>query len=118
MIKLKNARQGSERIFSTIDHIFALHVLISLSQRNRKKLYCGFIDLKRAFDYVLWSGFLFKIQQFHITGKCFNVIKSIYDNIKSCVSVNDVMSNFFESNIGVRQGENLSPFLFAVFLND
>ena len=42
----------------------------------------------------------------------------MYDNIKSCVSVNGVMSNFFESNIGVRQGENLSPFLFAVFLND
>ena len=53
-----------------------------------------------------------------MTGKCFNVIKSMYDNIKSCVSVNGVMSNLFESNIGVRQGENLSPFLFAVFLND
>ena len=42
----------------------------------------------------------------------------MYDNIKSCVSVNGVTSSFFDSNIGVRQWENLSPFLFAVFLND
>ena len=62
--------------------------------------------------------FCLKTQQFNITGKCFNVIKSMYDNIKSCVSVNGVMSNLFERNIGVRLGENLSPFLFAVFLND
>ena len=55
---------------------------------------------------------------FDITGKCYNVIKSMYDNIKFCVSVNGVTSSFFDSNIGVRQGENLSSFLFAVFLND
>ena len=61
---------------------------------------------------------MFKIKQFNITGKCFYVIKIMYYNIKSCVSLNGVMSNFFESNIGGRQGENLSPFLFDVFLND
>ena len=34
------------------------------------------------------------------------------------MSVNGATSSFFESNIGVRHGVNLSPFLFAVFLND
>ena len=116
--KIKECQAGFRKNFSTVDHIFALHVLVSLSQRNRKKLFCGFIDLKRAFDSVWRSGLLFKIKQFNITGKCFNVIKIMYDNIKYCVSLNGVMSNFFESNNGVRQGENLSPFHFAVFLND
>ena len=42
----------------------------------------------------------------------------MYDGITSCVSVNGVSSDYFPSNIGVRQGENLSPFLFTIFLND
>ena len=42
----------------------------------------------------------------------------MYDNIKSCINVNGSISEFFISNSGVRQGENLSPFLFALFIND
>ncbi|KAL5013090.1 hypothetical protein ScPMuIL_011641 [Solemya velum] len=54
----------------------------------------------------------------HITGKIFNVMHNLYRSSKSCVRNGDEMSEFFNSNIGVKQGENLSPFLFALFLND
>ena len=54
----------------------------------------------------------------HINGRFLNVIKNLYHNIKSCVTVNDERSPFFESYCGVRQGENLSPVLFSLFLND
>ena len=37
---------------------------------------------------------------------------------KSCVSFNGDQSGFFPCLRGVRQGENLSPVLFAIFLND
>ena len=42
----------------------------------------------------------------------------MYANIKSCVSNDGMMSDFFSSGVGVRQGENLSPILFALFVND
>ena len=42
----------------------------------------------------------------------------MYNNIKSCVSTNGNISEYFLSVNGVRQGENLSPFLFALFIND
>lgn len=38
--------------------------------------------------------------------------------IKSCVSFNGNQSEIFQSFRGVRQGENLAPVLFALFLND
>lgn len=41
-----------------------------------------------------------------------------YQGIKSCVPFNGNQSEFFQSFRGVIQGENLSPVLFALFLND
>jgi hypothetical protein len=42
----------------------------------------------------------------------------MYKNAKSCVRDGFNCSDFFPSNIGVRQGENRSSLLFSVFLND
>ena len=42
----------------------------------------------------------------------------MYENIKSCVKINDETSAFFLSQCGVRQGENLSPLPFSMYLND
>ena len=47
-----------------------------------------------------------------------DIIKSIYTIVKSRVKHNNVLSESFTCNIGVRQGECLSPFLFAMYLND
>ena len=67
----------------------------------------------------MWrSGLWIKLISFGITGKLFNVIKNIYNNIKSCVQVNGQKSDYFSCYTGVRQGENLSPLLFALYLND
>ena len=60
-------------------------------------------------------GYFTKMQFLDINGKCYNVVKSMYRNVKSCVSVNGERSDFFSCNCGVRQGENLSPLLFSIF---
>jgi hypothetical protein len=51
-------------------------------------------------------------------GKMYNVILNLYNNIKSRIVYNDSVSNVFPCLNGVRQVENLSPFLFALYLND
>ena len=47
---------------STIDHIFTLHCLIDVYLRKKKKLYCAFVDYRKAFDSVqhtlLWDKLL------------------------------------------------------------
>ena len=45
-------------------------------------------------------------------------IINMYFVAKSLVFANDKKSEYFMCNIGVKQGKNLSPLLFAIFLND
>ena len=42
----------------------------------------------------------------------------MYKSIKSFVMTNGMQSDFFESHVGLRQGENVSPILFELLLND
>ena len=42
----------------------------------------------------------------------------MYSVAKSRVFANDTKSEYFMCNIGVRQGENVSPLLFSIFVND
>ena len=46
------------------------------------------------------------------------LIFNIYQNTKACVKFDNKISQSFNCNIGVRQGDNLSPLLFALFIND
>ena len=48
----------------------------------------------------------------------YQIIVNMYQNIKSRIIFNGNTTDFFKCEIGVRQGENMSPFLFSIFLND
>ena len=81
-------------------------------------MFCCFVDIKRAFDTVWREGLFYKLNLFDINGKCLRLIKNMYLDIKSCVTVNGERSMLFPCEIGVRQGENLSLLLFLIYLND
>jgi hypothetical protein len=62
----------------------------------------------------LWN----KLLENNINGKFFRIIYQMYEGIKSLVYVNNKKSMLFSCDKGVRQGENLSPVLFSLYLND
>ena len=115
---LGEEQAGFRAGYSTLDHIFSLHCLIDLYLNNKKRLYCAFIDYKKAFDMVDRCSLWQKLLSIGINGKILTIIKTMYANAKSCVQLDGDLSDFFTCNIGVRQGENLSPLLFSIFLND
>ncbi len=60
----------------------------------------------------------YKLIQLGVSGKMLNIVKSIYNNVKTRVKHNNQVSEEFSCILGVRQGECLSPFLFAMYVND
>lgn len=59
-----------------------------------------------------------KLIKLGIRGKILNIVRSMYDSVKSKVKYMNELSTSFECHLGVRQGECLSPFLFSMFVND
>ncbi|OWF46235.1 RNA-directed DNA polymerase from mobile element jockey [Mizuhopecten yessoensis] len=115
---ISSAQAGFRKGHSTTDNMFVLYSLISIYFSLGKKLYCTFIDFSKAFDSVWRVGLWKKLQKSNITGKIFNIIYKLYDKTKSCVKNGCEQSDLFNCEIGLKQGENLSPFLFAIYLND
>merc|ERR1711891_137287 len=91
--------------------------LATIIHKN-KNLFCCYVDYTKAFDSIWREALWHKLINYGIQGKILNVIKNLYAQIKSCVFLNGEKSDFFISARGVRQGENLSPLLFSLFVND
>ena len=115
---LNEEQAGFRKNYSTTDHIFNLKCLIDLYLSGGRQLYCAFIDYKKAFDSINRTYLWQKLLSNNIDGKMFKIIHNMYANAKSCVKLGHLKSATFSSNVGVRQGENLSPILFSIFLND
>ena len=113
---LHENQAGFRSGYSTNDHIFSLFVLFQLLFLKRKKLYCAFVDFEKAFDFVHRNSLFFKLLQNHINGKFFRIVKNMYQDTKSCIVQDNEKSEFVACDIGVRQGENLSPILFFFYI--
>ena len=110
---------GFRENYSTFDHMFTLHALVDFYLHRKKRIYCAFVDYKKkAFDFIDRSSLWSKLISSGINGNIIRVIFNMYDKAKYCVTQGGNLSNLFVCNIGVRQGENLSPLFFAIFLND
>ena len=112
------AQNGFRKGRGTVDSIYILNEMINSFISNGKKLYAFFIDFSKAFDYVVRDNLWYKLLQYAIGGNILKIIMSMYKCVKTKVFVNGQTSASFEYKLGVRQGECLSPFLFAMYVND
>lgn len=59
-----------------------------------------------------------KLVKAGISGKLYNIIRSIYSDIKSCVKVNGLFSEYFSLQVGlIITGDSHLPILFSFFIN-
>ena len=59
-----------------------------------------------------------KLSELGLNGKFLNIIKSIYSTTTNSIIYNNELSEIFQSNKGVKQGDTLSTTLFNLYIND
>lgn len=97
-------------------------VNFSRYRNNRKaaglSTFACFMDTKKAFDTVNRDLLWFKLLRLGINGKMFNAIKSLYNDVQCVLRLNNMFTTGFDVNLGVKQGCNLSPTLFSIYINN
>ena len=81
-------------------------------------MYCVFIDFSKAFDRVKHSLLFYRLISYGLHGRVLTTLRSMYNDIESCVLCNGGLTEYFDCTIGTRQGCMLSPLLFSLFVNE
>jgi hypothetical protein len=116
--KLKEFQAGFRAKHSTVDNIYALSCIVHLKFHQNKKVYAFFVDFQAAFDRVPRQALFYKLSRIGVSTKFLQILSAIYDCTLSTVWNGDRMSDYFQTNSGVKQGCLISPLLFALFLDD
>jgi hypothetical protein len=115
---LVEEQNGFRACRSCIDHLYVLCTVLRNRKLSGKETFLCFIDYKKAFDSVERHLLLYKLSQVGINGNMYRAISSLYSNPRSRVILNDHETEYFDCPVGVKQGDCLSPSLFAIFIND
>jgi hypothetical protein len=100
------------------DNLFVLTEAMRECQGADVPYLVAFVDIKKAFDRVWRNGLWYKLKSLGAGGKFLRILQKLYARHTCRVSVNDDKSDPFDIGIGTKQGDTMSPTLFAVYIND
>jgi hypothetical protein len=103
---------------STMEAILLIRQLMQRCMKQKKDMHMIFINLEKACDKVPRNVMWWALQKHKVSSKYITLIKDMYDNVVTSVQTSDGDTNDFPSNIGLHQGSALSPYLFALVVDE
>ena len=103
---------------STTEAIFLVRQLMERYREHKKDLHMVFIDLEKAYDKIPRNVMWWALEKHKVPAKYITLIKDMYDNVVTSVRTSDVDTDDFPIKIGLHQGSALSPYLFALVMDE
>ena len=109
---------GFKSSHSTDMSLFLLKQTIAQYNHNGSPVFVAFLDASKAFDKVNHGVLFKKLVEAKVPMIFVHLLARWYSSQRSCVKWNSAYSESFSTANGVRQGSILSPFLFAIYMNE
>ena len=87
-------------------------------REQKKDLHMVFIDLEKAYDKVPRNVMWWALEKHKVPTKYITLIKDMYKDATTFIRACDCDTTDFPINIGLHQGSALSPYLFALVLDE
>ena len=101
--KIVDVQNGFRKNRSTIDHLSSLTSIIETRKKMKLSTVCAFIDFRKAYDYINRDKLWQRLHDINVSSKMVTAIKSLYVNVSACVKVNNLTTDWFDVNSGLRQ---------------
>jgi hypothetical protein len=101
----------------TPDNAFVLSHIIEKYRAAKKPVYAAFIDFRKAYDCVDRSLLWKCLRSLGLHGRILDSLIEMYTDVKICVRVAGKLTESFSADVGVKQGDPLSPLLFGLFID-
>ncbi|MCJ8738183.1 hypothetical protein PDJAM_G00032490 [Pangasius djambal] len=102
---------------STTDAIFALRILMEKCRDGQRELHCVFVDLEKAYDRVPREELWYCMRKSGVVEKYVRVVQDMYERSRTVVRCAVGQTEEFKVEVGLHQGSALSPFLFAMVMD-
>ncbi|KAK3512256.1 hypothetical protein QTP70_002279 [Hemibagrus guttatus] len=102
---------------STTDAIFALRILMEKYRDGQRELHCVFVDLGKAYDRMPREELWYCMRKSGVAEKYVRVVQDMYERSRTVVRCAVGQTEEFNVEVGLHQGPALSPFLFAIVMD-
>jgi hypothetical protein len=103
---------------STMEAIFLLRQLMERYREQKKDLHMVFIDLEKVYDKVPRNVMCWALERHKVPTKYITLIKDMYKDVVTCVRTYGGDTSDFLIKIGLQQKSALSPYLFALVMDE
>ena len=101
-----------------MDHIFTLRAIIKEAQLHSKKVYCYFVDYRKAFDSIPREALFQRLRDIGISEILLTIIMRLYETVIGRLKTTKGLFDPIHRTIMVEQGCHLSPTLFGIYIDE